>query len=263
VATAKQRPGEASLNILRNLSPNVMAFLSSEPATSLAIHNWLEGVPPAPTKAFNPLPEAAEVLEDLWLDTDPSVALWASMILRQLHPERSQRLLLTPRTGLPIDATLAAFLQGEQPACLDIVSTLAELPLIQRFEPSTLLHLHRLCSLHHWRPGDAMATTLGGVLILLTGQCDHRQNLAPGSAATIMASHGKGTILGLANYFGEGNSSQQPELVAGKDGCSALAFSRTGFRELLNVSPVFEQSLLRDLAINFDVLQRSLRLWRC
>ena len=262
-ATAKQRPGEASLNILRNLSPNVMAFLSSEPATSLAIHNWLEGVPSAPTKAFTPLPEAAEVLEDLWLDTDPSVALWASMILRQLHPERSQRLLLTPRTGLPIDATLAAFLQGEQPACLAIVGPLAELPLIQRFEPSTLLHLHRLCSLHHWRPGDPMAATLGGVLILLTGQCDHRQNLAPGSPPTIMASHGKGTILGLANYFGEGNSGQQPELVAGKDGCSALAFSRTGFRELLNVSPVFEQSLLRDLAINFDVLQRSLRLWRC
>jgi len=78
-----------------------------------------------------------------------------------------------------------------------------------------------------------------------------------------MASHGKGTILGLSNYFGEGNSGQPPELVAGKDGCSALTFSRTGFRELLNVSPVFEQSLLRDLAINFDVLQRSLRLWRC
>jgi hypothetical protein len=254
VATAKQRPGKASLNILRSLSPNVMAFLSSETATSLAIHNWLEGVPSAPIKAFTPLPEAAEVLEDLWLDTDPSVALWASMILRQLHPERSQRLLLAPRTGLPIDATLAAFLQGEQQAYLDIISPLAELPLIQRFEPSTLLHLHRLCSLHHWRPGDVMATTLRVVLILLTGQCEHRHSLAPGSPPTIIASYGKGTILGLANYFGEGNSGHQPELVSGKDGCSALAFSRTGFRELLKVSPVFEQSLLRDLAINFDIL---------
>jgi hypothetical protein len=254
VATAKQRPGKASLNILRNLSPNVMAFLSSETATSLAIHNWLEGVPSAPTKAFTPLPEAAEVLEDLWLDTDPSVALWTYLVLRQHHPERSQRLLRTPRTGLPIDATLTAFLQGEQPAGLDIVSLLAELPLIQRFEPSTLVHLHRLCSLHHWRPGDPMATTLGGVLILLKGQCDHRLSLAPGSPPTIMASHGKGTILGLSNYFGEGNICQPPELVAGKDGCSALTFSRTGFRELLKVSPVFEQSLLRDLAINFDVL---------
>ena len=256
VATPKQRPEKASLNILRNLSPNVMAFLSSEPATSLAIHNWLERVPSARIKPNTQLPEALEVLEDLWLDTDPSVALWASMILRQLHPERSQRLLLTPRTGLPIDATLAAFLQGEQPDCLDIVSRLAELPLIQRFEPSTLLHLHRFCSLHHWRPSDPMTTTLRGVLILLTGQCEHRQSLAPGSPATITASHGKGTILGLANYFSEGNSGQQPELVAGKDGCSALAFSRTGFRELLKVSPVFEQSLLRDLAIDFDVLHQ-------
>lgn len=263
-ATGKQLPGEASLHMLRTLSPNVMAFLSSEPATSLAIHNWLEGVPPTPpTKPFTPLPEAAEVLEGLWLDTDPSVALWAYLILRQHHPERSQRLLQTPRTGLPVDATLTAFLQGEQPAGLDVMSLLAELPLIQRFEPSTLLHLHRLCNLHHWRPGDRMATTLGGVLILLKGHCDHRQSLAPSSPPTIMASHGKGTILGLANYFGEGNSGQQPELVAGKDGCSALTFSRTGFRELLNVSPVFEQSLLRELAINFDVLQRSLRLWRC
>jgi hypothetical protein len=99
-----------------------------------------------------------------------------------------------------------------------------------------------------------MATTLRVVLILLTGQCEHRHSLAPGSPPTIIASYGKGTILGLANYFGEGNSGHQPELVSGKDGCSALAFSRTGFRELLKVSPVFEQSLLRDLAINFDIL---------
>jgi hypothetical protein len=155
---------------------------------------------------------------------------------------------------VPVDATLAAFLQGEQPDCLDIVSQLAELPLIQQFEPSTLLHFHRLCSLQRWRPAEPIPITLRGVLILLTGQCEHRQSLAPGSPATITASHGKGTILGLANYFGEGNSGQQPELVAGKDGCSALAFTRTGFRKLLNVSPVFEQSLLRDLAINLDVL---------
>ena len=184
------------------------------------------------------------------------------MILRQLHPERGNRLLQTPRTGLPDDSTLTALLQGEQLPSLDIVNLLTELPLIQRFEPSTLLQLHRLCSLRHWRQGDPMETTPRGVLILLTGQCDHRQRLAPGSPTTTSASHGKGSILGLANYFGEANSARQLDLVAAEQGCSALAFSRTGFRELLDVSPVFEQSLLRDLAINCESLQRSLQAVR-
>jgi CRP-like cAMP-binding protein len=225
----------------------------------LAINNWLEDVVLPPNNVSPTLPEAGEVLEGLWLDTDPNVALWANIILQQLYPERSNRLLQTPRTGLPVDATLTAFIQDKQPPSLEIISLLAQLPLIQRFEPATLLHLDRLCSLRHWRVGDPIETTPRGVLIVLAGQCDHRQSLEPDSPPTSIASHGKGSILGLANYFGESNSVQQPDLVAAEHGCSALAFSRTGFRELLDVSPVFEQSLLRDLAINCEFLQRSLQ----
>ena len=261
-ATGEQLPAEASLDMLRSLSPNVLAFLSSEDETTLAISKWLEGVVLLPDKVLTPLPEAEQVLEGLWLDTDPHVALWAYMILEQLYPERSNRLLQTPRTGLPVDATLTAFLHGEHPPSLEIISLLAQLPLIQRFEPSTLLHLHRLCSLRHWREGDSMETTPRGVLIVLAGQCDHNQSLEPGLRPTSMASHGKGSILGLANYFGEGNSAQQSYLVAAEHGCSTLSFSSTGFRELLDVSPVFEQSLLRDLAINCEFLQRSLQAVR-
>ena len=49
-ATGEQRPSEVTLDILRNLSPNVLAFLSSEDATTLAINNWLEGGYYLPTR---------------------------------------------------------------------------------------------------------------------------------------------------------------------------------------------------------------------
>ena len=39
-------------------------------------------------------------------------------------------------------------------------------------------------------------------------------------------------------------------------------FSRTGFGNLLDVSPIFEQSLIRELAISCESLQRSLQAER-
>jgi len=260
-AQDEERPDDACLTLLGSLSPSVLAFLASEDSTTVAINKWLDGVPVVPQQ-ISPLPEASVVLEELWLDTDPCVALWSLMLLRQLDANRAERLLQTPRTELPNNSTLTAFLRGEPLASLAILNLLAELPLIQRFEPSTLLHLHRLCSLDHWRQGDPIPTPPQGLLILLTGQCDHRQSLVPGSSESTMASHGKGTILGLADYFGEGQSAQQPKLVAAEHGCSALVFSRSSFRELLDVSPIFELWLIKDLAISCESLQRTLQAER-
>ena len=257
-AKGAQLPGNASLALLGSLSPNVLAFLASEDATTVAINNWLDGVPVGP-QTLSPLPEAAVVLEELWLDTDPSVALWALMVLRQLDSNRADRLLQTPRTGLPGNTTLTAFLQGEPLASLDILSLLAELPMIQQFEPLMLLELHRLGRLQHWRPGDPIDRPGTRVMILMAGRCEQRQSLMPGSAPTTIFEHGPGSIVGLANYFGDFQSGLQSKLVATGQGCSTLVFSRAGFSELLDVSPIFEQSLIRDLAISCESLQRTLQ----
>ena len=122
--------------------------------------------------------------------------------------------------------------------------------------------LNRLCNLRQWRQGDPVERPAGGVLIVLDGSCEQRQSLVPGSAPKTIAEHGTGTIVGLADYFGEHKSGSQARLVASPDGCCALVFSRTGFGNLLDVSPIFEQSLIRELAISCESLQRSLQAER-
>ena len=260
-APGEQRPDEACLALLRSLSPNVMACLASEDDTTTAITAWLDGIETKLAR-ISPLPEAAEVLKGLWLDTDPNVALWALMVLRQVDSRQAERMLQTPRTGLPSSKTLKGFLEGEQLASIEILAAIADQPLIQRLEPGALVGLDRLCNLRQWRQGDPVERPAGGVLILLAGSCEQRQSLVPGSAPKTIAEHGSGTIVGLADYFGEPKSGSQARLVASPDGCSALVFSRTGFGNLLDVSPIFEQSLIRELAISCESLQRSLQAER-
>ena len=260
-APGEQRPDEACLALLGSLSPNVLACLASEDDTTTAITAWLDGIETKLAR-ISPLPEATEVLEGLWLDTDPNVALWALMVLRQVDSRQAERMLQTPRTGLPSSKTLKGFLEGEQLASIEILAAIADQPLIQRLEPGALVGLDRLCNLRQWRQGDPVERPAGGVLILLAGSCEQRQSLVPGSAPKTIAEHGSGTIVGLADYFGEPKSGSQARLVASPDGCSALVFSRTGFGNLLDVSPIFEQSLIRELAISCESLQRSLQAER-
>ena len=260
-APGEQRPDETCLVLLRSLSPNVMACLASEDDTTTAITAWLDGIETKLAR-ISPLPEATEVLEGLWLDTDPNVALWALMVLRQVDSRQAERMLQTPRTGLPSSKTLKGFLEGEQLASIEILAAIADQPLIQRLEPGALVGLDRLCNLRQWRQGDPVERPAGGVLILLAGSCEQRQSLVPGSAPKTIAEHGSGTIVGLADYFGEPKSGSQARLVASPDGCTALVFSRTGFGNLLDVSPIFEQSLIRELAISCESLQRSLQAER-
>ena len=260
-APGEQRPDETCLALLRSLSPNVMACLASEDDTTTAITAWLDGIETKLAR-ISPLPEAAEVLKGLWLDTDPNVALWALMVLRQVDSRQAERMLQAPRTGLPSSKTLKGFLEGEQLASIEILAAIADQPLIQRLEPGALVGLDRLCNLRQWRQGDPVERPAGGVLILLAGSCEQRQSLVPGSAPKTIAEHGSGTIVGLADYFGEPKSGSQARLVASPEGCSALVFSRTGFGNLLDVSPIFEQSLIRELAISCESLQRSLQAER-
>jgi len=259
--SGEQRPAAPCLALLRGLSPNVLAFLAAEDDTTTAINTWLDGVSLSPLQLPS-LPESGEILEGLWLDTDPSVALWALMVQRQVDSRQAERLLQTPRTGLPSSKTLKGFLEGEQLASIEILAAIADQPLIRRLEPGALVGLNRLCNLRQWRQGDLIERPAGGVLILFAGSCEQRQSLVPGSAPKTIAEHGTGTIVGLADYFGEHKSGSQARLVASPDGCSALVFSRTGFGNLLDVSPIFEQSLIRELAISCESLQRSLQAAR-
>lgn len=260
-APGEQRPDEACLALLRSLSPNVLAFLAAEDDTTTAINTWLDGVTLSPLQ-LSQLPEAAEILEELWLDTDPSVSLWALMVLRQLDAPRAERRTKALRAGLPTSAKLTAFLRGEQLLSHEVLTIIAEQPLVQRLEPSALLELHRLSSLQEWFQGDSIELPSAGVLILIRGRCEQRESLVPGSAPKKMSEHCSGEILGLANYFGDLSIGAKARFVAAPQGCSALAFTHAGFSELIDVSPIFEQALIRELALHCESLQRTLQIER-
>ena len=262
IADPSPRPEQDCLALLRSLSPNVLAFLASEDATTTAITTWLEGEPPAEAPQPDGLPEATAVLEGLWLHPDPDVALWALMVLRHVDADRAQRLLQTPRSGLPASETLMAFLAGEPLAGRDLLDAVAAQPLIQRLEPGLLLGLHHHCQLLHWRQGDAMERPETTVWFLLAGRCEQRRSLLPDSPPQTLAQHGAGELVGLADYFGDRRGGSGERWVASAEGCSALVCSRTGFAALLDVSPIFEQALIRELAIRCESLQRALQTER-
>jgi len=260
-ATGEDFPSDNCLDLLRSLSSNVLTFLSSEDATTTAISSWLEGRPapalPAARQTSLRL-EAGMVLEDLWLHPDPNVALWALMVLRQLDSARAQQLRQMPRTGLPMSEALTAFLEGEQLASVEILMAIADHSLIRRLEPGLLLSLHRLCKLENWRQGDPIDRPVCGVMILLSGRCSLRQSLVPGSAPKTLSDYGPGAIVGLADYFSNIEPSKKGRLIAAENGCIGLMFNRSGFNQLLNLSPSFEQSLIRELAVNCESTQQSL-----
>ena len=261
LATGEDFPSDNCLDLLRSLTSNVLTFLSSEDATTTAINSWLERRPASALPAERQTSlriEAGMVLEELWLHPDPNVALWALMVLRQLDSTRAQKLHQMPRTGLPISETLTAFLEGEQLASREILMAIADHSLIRRLEPGLLLSLHRLCNLENWRQGDPIDRPGCGVLILLSGHCSLRQSLVPGSAPKTLSNYGPGTIIGLADYFSHREPAKKSKLVATENGCTGLMFSRSGFNQLLDLSPSFEQSLIRELAVNCESLQQSL-----
>ena len=261
LATGEDFPSDNCLDLLRSLTSNVLTFLSSEDATTTAINSWLERRPASALPAERQTSlriEAGMVLEELWLHPDPNVALWALMVLRQLDSTRAQKLHQMPRTGLPISETLTAFLEGEQLASREILMAIADHSLIRRLEPGLLLSLHRLCNLENWRQGDPIDRPGFGVLILLSGHCSLRQSLVPGSAPKTLSNYGPGTIIGLADYFSHREPAKKSKLVATENGCTGLMFSRSGFNQLLDLSPSFEQSLIRELAVNCESLQQSL-----
>ena len=261
LATGEDFPSDNCLDLLRSLTSNVLTFLSSEDATTTAINSWLERRPASALPAERQTSlriEAGMVLEELWLHPDPNVALWALMVLRQLDSTRAQKLHQMPRTGLPISETLTAFLEGEQLASREILMAIADHSLIRRLEPGLLLSLHRLCNLENWRQGDPIDRPGCGVLILLSGHCSLRQSLVPGSAPKTLSNYGPGTIIGLADYFSHREPAKKSKLVATENGCTGLMFSRSGFNQLLDLSPSFGQSLIRELAVNCESLQQSL-----
>ena len=221
LARSTECPKSDQLSLLASVPDSVLTFLSSEDNTTLALRHWLTDQPKA-TLDFQNLPTAQEVLESLAKTSfDPSTRHWASAVLLRQTPEGSDDL-----------AGLAKVPAGQK--------------LLSLLEPRTLSRLFKISTLKTWVPGEEIKLPEDGVAILLKGGCELNSQtlvLAPATSNTPLS------FLGLLDYLGgAGTTSSRHGFRATYLGLVALTFDGPAFRELLDVAPVLEVELTRQLA---------------
>ena len=223
---AEQRscPDGPTLALYGALSPAVITFLASEDATTLALGAWLDGQSAEPP-AQEPVAQPEAVLHTLCgADSDPASGEWAAALLAQRPPQ-----------GDSLWSQLAA-----QPAGVVLLASL---------EPKALLQLPRLCRLQQAGAGEPITLEPDGVALLLDGSCrqGNGQELGAGQSTSAALA-----FIGLIDYLIGGSTSSGTALQgleAGPEGCRWLQFRRSQFRELIDIAPVLESRIIRQLAL--------------
>jgi hypothetical protein len=220
----RARPDAPSLSLYGALSPQVITFLASEDSTTLVLGEWLDAGQPAPL-VFEQLPDRDTVLRSLCgPDGDPDSQQWAQALLAQQPPQ-----------GHALWVDLAA-----RPAGVALLASL---------EPRALLQLPRLCRLQHAAEGEPIQLEPDAVAMLLDGSCSQRsgERLSAGQSPAAPI-----TMIGLIDYLlgpGTGPDPALTGLNAAPGGCRWLTFQRRQFRELIDIAPVLETLMIRQLAL--------------
>ena len=220
-AKSLEWPKEDQLNLLASIPDTVYTFLSSEDNTTLALSHWLKHRPQA-TLNFQNLPSPEGVLESVAKSSfDPSTRRWATAVRLGQTPDENEEL-----TRL-----------AKRPAGQKLLSLL---------EPRTLSRLPTLSSIQTWKQGEEITLSEDGVFILLRGGC------ALNNQTVLLASTTNDSplrFLGLLDYLGgSGTSGGRDNIRACELGLVALTFHGSDFRELLDIAPVLEAELTRQLA---------------
>ena len=220
-AKSLEWPKEDQLNLLASIPDTVYTFLSSEDNTTLALSHWLKHRPQA-TLNFQNLPSPEGVLESVAKSSfDPSTRRWATAVRLGQTPDENEEL-----TRL-----------AKRPAGQKLLSLL---------EPRTLSRLPTLSSIQTWKRGEEITLSEDGVFILLRGGC------ALNNQTVLLASTTNDSplrFLGLLDYLGgSGTSGGRDNIRACELGLVALTFHGSDFRELLDIAPVLEAELTRQLA---------------
>jgi hypothetical protein len=202
----------------------VITFLASEDSTTRVLGEWLDAGQPAPL-VFEQLPDRDTVLRSLCgPDGDPDSQQWAQALLAQQPPQ-----------GHALWVDLAA-----KPAGVALLASL---------EPRALLQLPRLCRLQHAAEGEPINLEPDAVAMLLDGSCSQRsgERLSAGQSTAAPI-----TMIGLIDYLlghGTGPDPALTGLSAAPGGCRWLTFQRRQFRELIDITPVLEALMIRQLAL--------------
>jgi len=213
-------PSADQLKVLASVPDTVITFLSSEDDTTLALSDWLADHPVA-SLDMQHLPSLTSVLGTLAdHPCDAATQHWAAAVQQP--------------SSLP-DSVIS-----------QLVTTPAGRKLMSLLEPRSLRRLPQLSRIETWVAAAEIQLPHEGVALLLRGSCERNgQSLAVASTV----SDDRLSFLGLLDYLGgTGTSGSRDGLRAASGGLDALVFDRRAFQELLDVAPVLEDEITRQLA---------------
>ena len=183
-----------------------------------------------------------EAMDLLWQDPSAATAGWTLMVERQRGESHAERLKRQPRIDRERSAFLEGQIQGQRSTLMDTCAPLLEWELFSDLTPADCLWLAQQGCLHHYAP-DAEVIRQGEASTFLA--------IVVKGSVDVATSH-RTIALGLAKTIGEmGVITGQPRsatVMAGAQGVSLFQIPSETFEDLLQRSPHFNRSLLRELA---------------
>ena len=215
-------PSAEQLNALSFVSDNVITFLRSEDDTTLALNNWLADYQ-RPSLFPQEIITADDILIRLTRDTsDMATQQWAMALRRSETP-------------------------GHSLLILELMTSVAGRKLMSLLEPKTLLRLEKLGLIRNWMPTNEIDLPLAEVGLILSGGFLKDGQYLVEAANKI---EDPMTFLGLLDYLNGPPHSRPREVIkASEHGLQAIVFKRNSFQELLDVSPILEAEITRQLAL--------------
>ena len=207
------------------------------------------------------LPDPADVIDSLWGDPDPDTARWVLFVQGKRSPHRAEALLRQGRPDGLTQDSLDAFFSDNSPEQQQLLRRLLAVPMAAGLSPAALFNMVRWGELRMLNPGDRLfqvGDPANLVAILLEGQCLVLRGHRPDGQLRMVARVRAGEPIGDVAFSAD--HSRRAEVRAEDQPVQLLVFPAERFENLLQTSPEFSRSLLRQLALRIEDLYSQLAL---
>jgi Cyclic nucleotide-binding domain len=235
------------------------------PTVLVELRQQVPFVAPAPTpvapSALGELPDPADVIDSLWIDPDPDTARWVLWVQRKRSPQRAEALLRQVRPD-GFGSSQDTFILDYTTAHLQLLSRLVRVPLVAGLSPGALFSMVRWGELRQLEPGASLfkvGDPADLVAILLEGQCIVLRGYSRDGGITTVARIQAGESIGDVAFFADHRRKSEVRVADGVP-AQLLVFSAERFESLLQTSPEFSRSLLRQMALRIEDLYGKLAL---
>lgn len=212
------------------------------------------------TPALGALPDPADVIDSLWNDPDPDTARWVLWVQSKRSPQRAEALLRQARPdGASAMVDTDTFILDNSLEQLQLLRRLLRVPLVAGLSPAALFNMVRWGQLRQLEPGAPLfkvGDPADLVAILLEGQCLVMRGYSDAGELTTMARVQAGEPIGEVAIFAD--HCRKSEVRADGEPAQLLLFSVERFESLLQSSPEFSRSLLRQMALRIEDLYGKL-----